>query len=388
MGCGHVDNKSVELTSNVEIDMKREILAPAKVCAVVVSAFFTLLSVSCTKGSGGESVQGLVRLKFEPLSVPVSKVAGEEIPDTNDFILKIVAQDGSTVYDGPYGRAPEAVPVPSGSCTVSVRSAEFPRPAFASPQYGDDRCIVVPAGGEVSVELVCTQVNSGIRLKISPDFLTAYPEGVLFVRGEDGQLMYGYSERRVAYFLPGNVSVVLSDAGRETILMTRAIEAREILSVRMDVAASQTGGQEDGISVRLDTSRVWTDEGYVLGEEGLKGDSPQNAMTVALAKASVGQKDVWVSGYIVGGDLSSSDTGISYVPPFDSATNMAVAARASVSSKSSCLSVQLPAGDVRDALNLVTNPGLIGRRVCIRGDIAAAYFGLTGIKNVSDFVLY
>ena len=52
------------------------------------------------------------------------------------------------------------------------------------------------------------------------------------------------------------------------------------------------------------------------------------------------------------------------------------------------MSVQLPSGDVRDALNLVTNPELVGRRVCLKGDIEAAYFGLPGIKNVSDFVIY
>ena len=146
---------------------------------------------------------------------------------------------------------------------------------------------------------------------------------------------------------------------------------------------------ENGISISVDTTRIWRDEDYVIGNGDTdKGDAADNALSVGQARERVGESDVWVYGYIVGGDLSSSDTGISYVPPFDSATNMAVAARASVSSKSSCLSVQLPAGDVRDALNLVTNPGLIGRRVCIRGDIAAAYFGLTGVKNVSDFVLY
>lgn len=344
-----------------------------------------MLAVSCRKDDGGG--QGHLRLKFISGGVPVSRSVQEEIPDTNDFILRIVSSDGSVVYEGPYGQSPETVTVPAGSCTVSVRSREFSRPAFSSPQYGDDQCVIVPSGGAVDVGLLCTQINSGIRLRIDPDFLTVYPEGVLFVRGEEGQLMYGYRESRIAYFLPGNVSVILSDAGKESVLMTRALEPREIFSVSLDVASAETGGTGDGITVSLDTARIWTDEDYVIGEENLKGDSPQNAMTVALARASVGRKDVWVSGYIVGGDLSSSETGISYEPPFESATNIAIAARASVSGKSSCMSVQLPAGDIRDALNLVTNPGLVGSRVCIRGDITASYFGLTGIKNVSDFVI-
>lgn len=369
--------------------MKRDYVANGRFSAAVLAAVFTMIlilpAVSCRKGDGPMQT-GQIRLCFLSQSLPVLRSAGEEVPDTNDFILKIVDCNGSTVYDGPYGRSPEAVTVPAGSCTVSIRSEEFSRPAFASPQYGDDQCIVVPAGGTVDAGLICTQLNSGIRLDISPDFLTAYPEGVLFVRGEDGQLMYSYREDRIAYFLPGSVSVVLGDAGKESVLMTRSLGPREILSVRLDVALA--GVQGEGITVSVDTSRIWTAEDYVIGEEDLKGDSPQNAMTVALAKTSVGRKDVWVSGYIVGGDLSSSDTGISFEPPFDSATSLAIAARASVSEKSSCIAVQLPSGDIRDALNLVSNPGLVGSRVCVRGDIAASYFGLVGIKNVSDFVLY
>ena len=49
--------------------------------------------------------------------------------------------------------------------------------------------------------------------------------------------------------------------------------------------------------------------------------------------------------------------------------------------------MQLSAGSVRDALNLVENPSLLGRKICIRGDIVEAYYGLTGIKNITDYEL-
>ena len=200
---------------------------------------------------GDVPADGILRLRFEGMAAEaVSKVIREEMPDTNDFILEIVS--GNTViYKGLYGQSPEKVAVPAGNCTVSVRSEEFDGPAFASPLYGDDRCVVVPAGGVLDVSLVCTQLNSGIVLKTDPDFLTAYPEGVLFVRGEDGQLMYGYSEKRVAYFLPGNISVVLKDAGKENVLMTRMLGPREILTVRIGVATSVSGTAEDGMTIQL-----------------------------------------------------------------------------------------------------------------------------------------
>jgi hypothetical protein len=48
--------------------------------------------------------------------------------------------------------------------------------------------------------------------------------------------------------------------------------------------------------------------------------------------------------------------------------------------------VQLPAGDVREALNLADNPDLLGKKVSIRGDIVSSYYGLIGLKNCTEYV--
>jgi hypothetical protein len=101
--------------------------------------------------------------------------------------------------------------------------------------------------------------------------------------------------------------------------------------------------------------------------------------------ASIGEEDVWVSGYIVGGDLTSSSA--SFSPPFSSRTNIVLGPRSSVSSRSSCLAVSLPSGEIRDDLNLVDNPSLLGRKVVVRGDIVGSYYGLPGLKNLTDFDL-
>ena len=73
--------------------------------------------------------------------------------------------------------------------------------------------------------------------------------------------------------------------------------------------------------------------------------------------------------------------------PFESATNLAIATRSSVRDKDACMSVELPSGDVRDALNLVSNPALLGRQIWIRGDIVESYFGIPGIKSTDEFVV-
>lgn len=338
--------------------------------------------VSCSRHE--EDGNGCIRFRMdEVISSVRSRAGAEEIPDTNDFILEVSGPDGRIIYSGLYGNAPESLSVPAGNCNVSIRSCEFSVPKFACPQYGDDQCIVVPSGGTVDVLLNCRQLNSGVRLKIDSGFLSAYPRGALLLRSSEGGLTYSYSESRIAYFLPGNVSLVLTNDGVDAVLMTRRLESQEILSVNIKVnATSQSSG--GGLSVQLDTARVWTSEDYVIGGDSDKGNSPENAMTVAQARASAGMEDVWVGGYIVGGDLSSSVSGISFTGPFKSTTNIAIAARSSVSDKSSCLSVQLPSGTVRDALNLVDNPSLLGSYVCLYGDIAESYFGLVGIKNVAD----
>ena len=108
---------------------------------------------------------------------------------------------------------------------------------------------------------------------------------------------------------------------------------------------------------------------------------------MAQAKEHIGEKSVWVCGYIVGGDLSSAKEGISFTPPFTSMTCLAIASRSSVTSKSSCMSVKLPKGDIRTEINLADNPGLIGRKIYLKGDLIAAYFGIPGIENITEYVL-
>ena len=49
------------------------------------------------------------------------------------------------------------------------------------------------------------------------------------------------------------------------------------------------------------------------------------------------------------------------------------------------MSVSLPVGEIRDALNLVDNPDIHGKRVFLKGNIVSSYFGLVGIKDVTEY---
>lgn len=347
---------------------------------------FLLAAVSCQMLGVPEdsSEKGELRISF--LDVPDTKVV-EDIPDTSDFLLTVSGPDGKVIYDGAYGDSPESIMVDTGTYTIYVRSCDFSKPAFSKPQYGDEQCVVVPSGGVADVKLTCVQMNAGILLRIDESFLTNCPDASLFLKSSDGKLMYGYSEKRVAYFLPGPVSLMMSQGGTDKILFTRTLQARAILDVTVSAAADDSGSEQESIQVAVDTTRNWVSESFVIGGDGSsgKGNDVSDALTVSQALASIGEEGVWVSGYIVGGDLSSSSA--SFEPPFTSRTNILIGPRSSSSSRSSCLSVNLPAGDIRNDLNLVDNPSLLGRKVCLRGNIVEAYYGIPGIKNLTDYQL-
>lgn len=328
--------------------------------------------------------KGELRIAFSDSAV--TKVA-EEIPDTSDFLLTVSSADGTLVYDGKYGDSPESIMVDAGSYTIYVRSSEFRKPAFSAPQYGDEQCVVVASGGVADVRLTCVQMNAGVRLHIDESFLKNCPDAVLFLKSDEGKLMYGYSEKRVAYFLPGDVSLLMSRNGADDVLFTRSLEPRSVLEIDVSAAGGSTASPQESIKVAVDTSRTWMSESYVIGGSGSsgKGSSISDALTVSQAIASADEEDVWVSGYIVGGDLTSSSA--SFSPPFSSRTNLVLGPRSSTSSRSSCLSVSLPSGYIRDELNLVDNPSLLGRKVCLKGDIVESYYGLSGLKNLTDFEL-
>ena len=319
-----------------------------------------------------------------------TRASAAEIPDTNDFILKVSDAGGKILYEGAYGDSPESLLVDAGSYTVAVHSIEFTAPGFSRPVYGDEQVVVVKAGATVTVRLDCVLENAGVRLQVAPDFLTSYPDGVLFLKSGDTRLMYGYSEKRIAYFKPGPISLVLNNRGADEILLTRTLDARTILT--LSISAPHGGASvSSSISVAVDTAKVWNHETYVIGGGGSGGgDDPgselDNAYSVSQASDHVGEDGVWVFGYIVGGDLSTAGTTVK-TSKLTKPTHLAIAARSSVTAKASCVAVELPKGAVRDALNLVDHPDLVGTRVYLKGSIVASYFGTTGLKAVSDYVL-
>ncbi|MBO4742638.1 MAG: DUF4493 domain-containing protein [Bacteroidales bacterium] len=346
-----------------------------KLLLILLSALPLL--ASCEELMQTFTKQGILQIRFAQGTVPSTRAA---FPDTNDFIITITDGKGNAVYDGTYGALEENLQLDEGSYTVAARSCEFSAPMFDTPQYGDTQVAAVKAGKTTLVTLACVQLNAGIRLNIDQAFLTAYPNAVLYLKATSGKLMYSYTERRIAYFQPGTVNLEMSDGGKESTLFSRRLEQQQILTLGVGVGAES---QRSGVSVTVDTSRIWTSDYFIIGDSGKTGGDTSKAYSVPEAKKHTGEEDVWVYGYIVGGDLSSSKC--SFSAPFSSRTNIVLADKSSTRDKSKCLSVQLAKGDLRDALNLVDHPENLGRQIYLKGDIVEAYYGIPGLQNLSEY---
>ena len=345
---------------------------------------FLFAAVACEAMGPDRYESGQLRISFDTEVYGFTRTV-PEVPDTGDFIITINDSKGTVLYSGKYSACPEVLELSAGSYVVKAVSCSFDKPAFSKPQYGDEQCVVVPAGGVVQVKLACSQQNCGVALKIDRTFLEGCPEGVLFLKCDHGKLMYSYSEKRTAYFLPGRISLVLNQGDGDEVLMTRTLNACEMLTLGVSAPVSSATSPSTSVSVRVDTSRVWMYDEYVIGSQNQQGGDQDEALTISQARNSAGAEDVWVSGYIVGGDLTPSAA--SFDIPFTSRTNLVLGPKSSTIDRSACMSLQLPAGDVREALNLVDNPENLGRRIYVKGDVVEAYYGIPGIKNVSEFEL-
>lgn len=361
------------------------LLRGGAISAIIVAALCVPQSCQYSANDGPRANLSLQIACDPDVASPTTKSA---TLDTDDFILKVTDSKGNIVYSGLFGASPEQIIVAAGTYTIQTWSSEFSAPLFDAPQYGDTEVVVMKEGETKNVTLYCSQINAGVKLNVHPDFLSDYPDGVLFLKSSEGKLMYSYNEKRIAYFQPGAVSLILSQSGKETTVFTRNLEPRQILYVTLSVAGGSGGAQgtKGGISIQIDTSRNWTSESYTIGQEGgggSSGDGSDNAYTVAQAREHTGEQDVWVCGYIVGGDLSSSRC--SFEPPFVARTNLVLAGKSNCTDKEVCLSVQLAKGDVRDDINLVDHEEYLGRKIWLKGDIVDSYYGIPGLQCITEY---
>lgn len=139
----------------------------------------------------------------------------------------------------------------------------------------------------------------------------------------------------------------------------------------------------------------WTD---VPGEEAtlvkdfevylpVGAGTQEDPYTIEDARNLSPLNEVWVKGYIVGyytgSSLSTFSTDLTDETKIKD-SSLALAASPTEVTASNTFPVQLPAGSIREALNLKTNPGNRGKEVKMKGNIAT-YYGGIGMLDVSAY---
>lgn len=136
---------------------------------------------------------------------------------------------------------------------------------------------------------------------------------------------------------------------------------------------------------------TWEVKNFKVAHGAATGNTPEEPGEVeeytvaeALAAFTGVATPAIVKGYIVGSidDKSIDDANFSGNAVLK--TNLLIADNADETDIAKCLAVQLPSGDVRNALNLVDNPGNYKKLVTLTGSLEK-YFGVPGLKAVSKY---
>ena len=117
-----------------------------------------------------------------------------------------------------------------------------------------------------------------------------------------------------------------------------------------------------------------------------------NPITINQVLAGTTGKEMWFTGYIVGwidtkgGTVNKfTEETVTFTTPATLASNIVMAATPDEKDLAKCIPVQLPTGAVRSALNLVDNPGNLGKQVTVKASVEK-YFGQNeALKSLTEF---
>lgn len=299
--------------------------------------------------------------------------------ETADFTLRIGNNDGVAVLQR-VGDISGQISLNAGTYTFEVYSGIFSEPKFETPNYRGAKEIEIIAGATTEASLTCSQNNAGIRIVWADEFADRYQTYQAEVRCDQGYLTYSSAESRTGYFLPGDVSLKISADGQTFTGGNIALAAKDMVTATLYPKESPSGML--AIDIAIDETVNERDIEVTLEPEENTENSETDPYTVANAITRQGEADVWVTGYIVGSKPSS---GWDFTSTVDwQASNILVADAAAETDDTKCIPVELPAGSIRNNLNLVANPELLHQKILIKGSLDT-YYSRPGLRNISAY---
>lgn len=299
--------------------------------------------------------------------------------DTNSYILTIRSVEGDQLYSGTYGNKPATFVVDAGSYDISLYSRKPNGPMFNSPIWGDSLTVVINSDEQVRVNFRCTQVNTGIRLSFTDEFKKRFPGRGVGILQDNKKVDYTYLESRFAYVMPRFFAVTYTYSDKDTILLHKKFEGGQMITMNLNY--NQNPASSSNFTVSVDTARVWVSDKYNVG-----ASVPDGCYTIPQAKEMMGTDElIPIFGYIYGGDPST--TAFRIAPPFTSKSSLVIAPNMMVTNRDDCFVVELPSGKIREGLNLVDKPYILGRAVVVTGKVVEAYYGYPGVKGTKSYML-
>lgn len=147
-----------------------------------------------------------------------------------------------------------------------------------------------------------------------------------------------------------------------------------------------------GTAAEFTIDGVEIDGGNIAQGDGTEAKPYNTAQVRGFNPSSTSaavKSGVWVKGYVVGwvntDILTYADTeSCFFTVPASKATNILLADTPDETDFNNCISVNLPTGSIRSALNLQDNPGLLHQAISIQGDVMK-YVGMPGVKNLTAY---
>ena len=292
-------------------------------------------------------------------------------PQTN---LDLMYSDNAIGYNE---NSPDVTMLFSHCLCKLLLNIEYHRPFDLSNM----RVIITNVGREATFDLISGTLSSNssygeLHLFVNKDGSTA--EAILLPETDLSEITIWFivdDEGRIFKYPLADANVTLDSFEPATKYSFNVIlEVDEIASVTVANIENWIEGPSVDATLQL------TDESPPE-IEGTK-NSP---FSVSRAQDNIDNKDVWVEGYIVG---AFTGTGISsFSSDLDDDIKNTAIAIADISDEEDLdkiFPIQLSTGRIRDQLNLLDNPGNLGLKVKIKGDIES-YYSTVGLKNCKDF---
>jgi hypothetical protein len=198
-----------------------------------------------------------------------------------------------------------------------------------------------------------------------------------------------------AFNLTGDVAINITGEGASAFSVSPAVlspsngtlnDAQVVITYNPAAAGDHVATLTFASAGAADVVKTLTGKAFSMNGDG-SADRPFTVSDVIAMNNSLGSTQKhWVKGYIVGTATSGNAgvlTAVATTPPFSN-TSLAIADAAAETSLAAMIPVQLPVGDIRVALNLLDNPGNLGKLVRVYGTLEA-YFNTPGVRGVSEF---